>query len=369
MSRDYQLCKRCVMDTTDDEISFDEQGYCNHCNKYFDLAPTTLHHDSKGKEELEALVNKIKEEGNNKDYDCIIGLSGGVDSTYVAYRVKELGLRPLAVHFDSGWNSELAVKNIENIVKKLDIDLYTHVCDWDEMRDLQLSYFRAGVINADVPMDHAFLVVLNRLARKNRVKYFITGHNFETEAILPSSWVFGANDGRNLKAIQKRFGTKKLKNYPVTSLLEELYYDYIYRLQRVRILNYEPYNKAKIMKFIEKELGWKYYGGKHYESVFTRFYQGNYLIERFGKDKRRAHLSTLICSGQMDRDSALEELKNPAYPDLQLLADDKEYIPKKLGITTKEFDVILNEPTRSHFDFPNNKALRDRLRKIKRLFS
>ena len=356
------------MDTTDQEITFDQQGHCNHCNKYFELAPKTLRHGQEGSKELRSLVEAIKSKGRNKEYDCIIGLSGGVDSTYVAYRVKQLGLRPLAVHFDSGWNSELAVKNIENIVKKLDIDLYTHVCDWDEMRDLQLSYFKAGVINADVPMDHAFLVVLNRIARKNGLKYFITGHNFETEAILPSSWVFGANDGRNLKAIQKRFGTKKLKNYPVSSLVEELYNDYIYKLQKVRILNYEPYNKAEIMKFIEKELGWKYYGGKHYESVFTRFYQGYYLEERFGKDKRRAHLSTLICSGQIDRGSALEELESPAYPNPQLLSEDKEYIPKKLGISAAEFNAILSELTRSHYDFPNNQGIRDQLRKIKKLF-
>lgn len=368
MIREYQLCKRCVMDTTDQEITFDENGYCNHCNKYFELAPKTLRHGQEGSKELLSLVERIKKEGKGKVYDCIIGLSGGVDSTYVAYRAKQLGLRPLAVHFDSGWNSELAVKNIENIVKKLKIDLYTHVCDWDEMRDLQLSYFKAGVINADVPMDHAFLVVLNRIARKKRLKYFITGHNFETEAILPSSWVFGANDGRNLRAIQKRFGTRKLKNYPVSSLLEELYNDYIYKLQKVRILNYEPYDKAKVMEFIEQELGWKYYGGKHYESVFTRYYQGYYLVERFGKDKRRAHLSTLICSGQMDRDSALEELKSPAYPNSQLLAEDKEYIPKKLGISTAEFNSILSEPIRSHYDFPNNARIKDYLRRIKRTF-
>lgn len=368
MIREYQLCKRCVMDTTDQEITFDENGYCNHCNKYFELAPKTLRHGQEGSKELVSLVERIKGKGKNKDYDCIIGLSGGVDSTYVAYRVKELGLRPLAVHFDSGWNSELAVKNIENIVKKLDIDLYTHVCDWDEMRDLQLSYFKAGVINADVPMDHAFLVVLNRIARKKGLKYFITGHNFETEAILPSSWVFSAGDGRNLKAIQKKYGTKRLKNYPVSSLLEEFYNDYVYKLQRIKILNYEPYDKSKVMKFIEKELSWKYYGGKHYESVFTRFYQGFYLVERFGKDKRRAHMSTLICSNQIDRESALQELKTPAYSDLELLEQDKEYIPKKLGITTEEFNQILAEPIQSHHDFPNNLAIRKFLRKVKNTF-
>jgi N-acetyl sugar amidotransferase len=357
------------MDTTDDEISFDEQGFCNHCNKYFDLAPKTLHHGTDGKKALETLVNEIKAQGKNKEYDCIIGLSGGVDSTYVAYRVRELGLKPLAVHFDSGWNSELAVKNIENIVKKLDIDLYTHVCDWEEMKDLQLSYFKAGVINADVPMDHAFLVVLNRIARKNKLKFFITGHNFETEGILPSSWVFGANDGRNLKAIQKTYGTMKLKEYPVSTLVEELYNDYFYKLQKIRILNYEPYNKAEVMKFIEKELGWKYYGGKHYESVFTRFYQGHYLVERFGKDKRRAHLSSLICSGQIDRKTALQELKKPAYTNLDLLEEDKEYIPKKLGITMKEFTKIMNEPIKSHYDFPNNHSAKNTLRRIKKIIS
>lgn len=367
--RDYQICNRCVMDTTDEEIVFDESGFCNHCNTYFELALKTLKHSLEGQKELEQLVQRIKKTGQNKPYDCLIGLSGGVDSTYVALRVKQLGLRPLAVHFDSGWNSELAVKNIENIVKKLDIDLYTHVCDWDEMRDLQLSYIKAGVINADVPMDHAFLVVLNRVARKHGLTYFITGHNFETEAILPQSWVFSAGDGRNVKAIHKKYGTRKLSDYPVNSLFEEIYNDYIYKLQRIRILDYEPYNKADVMKLIEKELGWKYYGGKHYESVFTRFYQGYYLVERFGKDKRRAHLSTLICSNQLDRESALRELEKSAYSDPELLEQDKEYIPKKLGISFKEFKDIMSEPTQSHENFANNLKYRRILKIVKDLLN
>ena len=365
--REYQICKRCIMDTSDEEIVFDEDGFCNHCNGYFTRAKSVLKHDQEGQDELAALVQEIKAKGKNKPYDCLIGLSGGVDSSYVAYRVKELGLRPLAVHFDSGWNSELAVKNIENIVTKLGFDLYTHVCDWEEMRDLQLSYFKAGVINADVPMDHAFLVVLNRIARKNGLKYFISGHNFETEAILPVSWVFGANDGRNVKAIQSRFGSIKLKEYPVSTLAEELYTDYVYKLRKVRLLNYEPYDKAKSMALIEKELGWKYYGGKHYESIFTRFYQGYYLVKRFGKDKRRAHLSTLICSGQVSREEALKIIDKPPYEDVKLLEEDKEYIPKKLGISKEEFERIVAEPISSHFDFANTQGIKAFLRKIKSL--
>jgi N-acetyl sugar amidotransferase len=370
MERAYRMCSKCVMDTTDPNITFDENGICNHCKFYDATFPLAVFPGEAGEKKLQHIVEEIKQRGKNKPYDCIIGLSGGVDSSYVAYRVKRLGLRPLAVHFDSGWNSEQAVRNIENIVKNLGIDLYTEVCDWPEMRDLQLSYFKAGVVNADVPMDHAFMVVLFRNARKRGIKYFIGGHNFETEAILPAAWGYDSRDAVNLRAIQKQFGSVKLKKYPVGTIWERLYTRYVFNLRVVNLLNYGPtYNKENAMKILEKELGWKYYGGKHYESVFTRFFQGYYLPKRFNVDKRKAHLATMICSGQITKAEALEELKKPTYPDASLLKQDIEYIPKKLGISQKEFEQILSAPPKSHYDYPHDASLKELVGKMAKLFS
>lgn len=358
------------MDTSDPNIIFDENGHCNHCRKYFENLPRFVFPGQEGQKKLMAQVEAIKKAGKGKRYDCIIGLSGGIDSSYVAYLVKQHNLRPLAVHFDSGWNSEQAVRNIENIVQKLNIDLFTDVCDWPEMQDLQLSYIKAGVINADIPMDQAFMTVLYRIARKQNIRCLIAGHNYETEAIMPSAWVFDNRDVVNLKAIQKKFGSLQLKRYPLASFQERLYTRYFFNLDILPILNYgDSYNKEEAMKVLEQKLGWQYYGGKHYESVFTRFYQGYYLIKRFNVDKRRAHFSTLICSGQITRDEALNELKKPAYPNERLLAQDLDYIPKKLGIPREEFDKILNEPTRSHYDFPNENKIKMLAGKLASAFS
>jgi N-acetyl sugar amidotransferase len=366
----YRMCSRCVMDTTDVQIEFDEHGVCNHCRTFDKNFPLNVFPGEAGQQKLQALIDEMKRVGKGKPYDCLIGLSGGVDSSYVAYLVKNYGLRPLAVHFDSGWNSEQAVRNIENIVKKLGIDLYTEVCDWPEMRDLQLSYFKAGVVNADVPMDHAFMVVLFRVARAKKIHFFIGGHNYATESIMPRTWVYDSRDSVNLRAIQKRFGTVKLKRFPVGTVWERLYTRYVFKLHVVNILNYGPaYHKEEAMKVLEKELDWKYYGGKHYESVFTRFYQGYYLPHRFNVDKRRAHLSTMICSGQIAKEAALEELKKPTYPSQELLEQDIEYIPKKLGISTEEFKTILEQPTHSHLEYPHDSKVREFIGKVAKLFS
>lgn len=360
----YNICNKCVMDTSDSAITFDKKGICNHCNEYLERAKVSLKHHEKGQLELQNILTDAKKTGKGHQYDCIIGLSGGVDSSYVAYKIKKLGLRPLAVHFDSGWNSEQAVKNIENIVQKLGIDLYTHVCDWREMRDLQLSYFRAGVINADIPMDHAFMVVLHKIARKKNIKYFFSGHNFETEAILPRSWAYKATDVKNIKAIQKRFGSIKLKQFPLESIVKNLYTRFIFGFKKVDLLDFEQYDKATAMALIENELGWKYYGGKHYESIFTRFYQGYYLPKRFNVDKRRAHLSTLINSGQISREDAMSELNKPSYPDDKLLQQDMEFVPKKLGISLQQLRMIMEEPTHEHEEYDNDKSTRELIKKV-----
>lgn len=352
-NRPYQQCTRCIMDTTDPEISFDEKGQCNHCTEYFRLAPLYIYDGEKADQARETLIAKIKEAGKNSDYDCMVGVSGGVDSTYVAYMAKKFGLRILAFHFDNGWNSELAVKNVENIVKKLDIDYQTWVVDWEEFRDLQISFLKASVANAEIPSDHAFLAATYHLCSKYNIKYFLSGSNFATEGILPKSWGYNAKDVKHLKGIHKLFGKIKFKTYPLLGFNREFYYTYVKKIKMVRLLNYIPYVKEDAMKVIQDELGWVYYGGKHYESVFTRFFQAYYLPHKFGYDKRLAHLSTLICSGQITREEALEEMKKDTYP-AELLAEDKEYVIKKLGMNAEEFETILNAAPKSYKEYPND---------------
>jgi N-acetyl sugar amidotransferase len=349
----YQQCTRCIMDTTDVEILFDEKGQCNHCTTYFEDAKFYVYSGKETDEALAELVAKIKEDGKNSEYDCMVGVSGGVDSTYVAYLSKQLGLRVLAFHFDNGWNSELAVKNVENIVKKLDFDYQTWVVDWDEFKDIQLSFLKSSVANAETPSDQAFLAATYHLCNKYKIKYLLSGSNFATEGILPKSWGYNAKDVKHLKAIHRIFGKVPFKTYPLLGFYREFYYTYVKKIKMVRLLNYVPYVKEDAMKVIQNELGWVYYGGKHYESVFTRFFQAYYLPKKFNYDKRLAHLSTLICSGQITRDQALEEMKKDIYPP-ELLEQDKEYVMKKLGLDKVEFEKILNAPAKSYKDYPND---------------
>ncbi len=351
-----QICSRCVMDTTDTNISFNQEGICNHCIEYDALAPLYLY---KGKEtdlKLQALVDLIKEKGKNSEYDCICGVSGGVDSSYVAYNAKKLGLRTLLVHFDNGWNSEQAVKNIENIAKYTGFDYQTHVVDWEEFKDLQLAFLKASVANAEIPTDHAFLAAIYKLAKNYNIKYILSGSNFATEAILPDSWGYNAKDLKQLKAIHKKFGHRKLVTYPLLGIQKELYYTYVCGIKMVRLLNYLPYIKTDAMKVIETEMGWKYYGGKHYESVFTRFFQSYILPVKFNIDKRKAHLSTLICSKQLTREEALKELESPPYS-IDKLEDDIDYVTKKLGLNRAEFDAIMKAPVKLYSDYPNQEKV------------
>lgn len=356
-------CTRCVMDARDPDISFDASGVCNYCREYFEREPFVVHHGQEGKRRLNQIVSKIKSEGVGRDYDCIIGVSGGVDSTYVAYWAKKLGLRPLAVHFDNGWNSELAVKNIENILNKLNIDLYTYVVDWEEFKDIQLSFLRASVTNAEIPSDHGFLAVLYKVAAEKKIKYFLTGSNFTTEGILPPGYGYLSVDLKHIVGIHQRFGKIPMRTYPKLSLLKYFYYRFFCGLKKIPILDYLDYHKAEAMKVIEQELGWKYYGGKHYESIYTRFFQSYILPNKFGIDKRKAHLSTLICSGQVSREEALAELSQSPYPP-DLLRQDKEYVVKKMGITESEFDSIMAMPPKAHLEYPNNNKIFSILSKL-----
>lgn len=344
------------MDTSDEEIVFDEKGHCNHCNEYFQLAPNYLFEGDIAKQKLEQLVQEIKNKGGNKKYDCIIGVSGGVDSTYVAYLAKKMGLRPLTVHFDNGWNSELAVKNIENIITKLKFDFHTYVVDWEEFKDLQISFLKASVANVEIPTDHAFLAAIYKLCQQYGIKYILSGSNFATEAILPKSWGYNAKDIKHLNGIHDLFGKVPFKTYPRLGFYKEFFYTYVLRIKMVRFLNYVPYVKKEAMKTIESELGWKYYGGKHYESIFTRFFQSYILPKKFNIDKRRAHLSTLICSGQISRELALEEMKQDTYP-ADKMREDKEYVIKKLGFTETEFEDIMNSPPKKYSEYPNNEKM------------
>lgn len=352
--RPYQVCVRCVMDTTDPEIQFDSQGVCNHCRNFDEIIKPQWPSADDGKMILNQMIETVKAHGRGKPYDCIIGLSGGVDSSYCALKVAEWGLRPLVVHVDAGWNSELAVMNIEQICRRLGFDLITHVVDWEEMRDMQLAFLRSNLANQDAPQDHAFFAALYAYAEKSGIKYVINGSNFATESILPHTWGYDAMDATLLKAIHHRFGIQKRGKFPIISFYD-LYIKYprLLKMEVLRPLNLLPYNKAEAINTLERELGWRYYGGKHFESRWSRFFQAYYLPHKFGYDKRKAHLSSLILDGQLSRSSAMEELLKPLY-DERLLVEDKLFIAKKLRITMDELNDLISQPAHHYTEYPNH---------------
>jgi len=355
MSEHYQICKRCIMDTSDPDIVFDESGLCNHCKRYFEKEKRELYLDDAGQQRLEKLVATMKAKARDTEYDCIIGVSGGVDSTMVAYLAKKkLGLRPLAVHLDNGWNSELAVNNVERALKMLDIDLYTYVLDWEEFRDLQLSFLKASVTNCEIPTDHAINALLYRIASEKKISYILSGSNVLSEGIyLPPTWGYDAKDWKHIKAVHKRFGSIKLNTFPHINAGMFLYLTFIKGIKFIPLLNYFEYVKDEAKGLLERELGWRDYGGKHYESIYTRFYQAYILPRKFNIDKRRVHLSTLICSKQITREQALEALEEELYePDK--LVEDREFVIKKLGLTDDEFNAIMSQPIKSYRDYPSN---------------
>jgi N-acetyl sugar amidotransferase len=357
------VCTRCIMDTTDPDIKFDAEGVCNHCHRYDSVSKTRLIPAEERDERLKALVDEIKAVGNGKPYDCVIGVSGGVDSTYVAWLVKKLGLRPLAVHLDNGWNSELAVANIEKTLNTLGIDLYTHVLNWEEFRNLQSSFLKASTPDGEVPTDHAIFALLYELAAKHGLKHVITGTNVVSEAILPEKWGYGYFDWRYVRDVHKRFGTSRLSTYPHFSLIKLAYFVFIRRIRMVSILNYVNYDKAEAMDVLQNQLGWVYYGGKHYESIYTRFYQAYILPRKFDIDKRKAHYSNLVLSGQMTREEALEQMKLPVYPE-NLLEEDREYTIKKLGFSEAEFDAMMAAPTKTFEDYRTSHKIFETAKKM-----
>lgn len=366
----YNMCVKSVMDTTDPNIEFDEFGVCNHVRDYENWEANTKLSSSESASALSKMVDMLKKEGQGKDYDCIMGLSGGVDSSYLSYyATKVLGLRPLVVHVDTGWNSELAVNNIQNVVQKLGLDLHTLVIDWEEIKDLQLSFFKASIANLDIPQDHAFIASLYQEAQKYGIKYILNGGNMATESILPNAWGYDASDPKHVTAIHDRFGSVKLKTYPLYTNYKKLfYYPFVKRMKTLRPLELIDYNKDEAKAFLMNELGWRDYGGKHYESKFTKFFQAYYLPTKFGYDKRKAHLSSLIVSGQITREQSLKELELPLYDSVEL-EEDKLYFAKKLGISLDEFEKIMNLPPAFYSDFPNSEKMYNFIRKTMRILA
>ena len=367
MSRKYQICTKCVMDTTDTEIVFDKNGVCNHCHDYDDRKNKLITNPIEREKALQEIIQKVKSAGKGKKYDCIVGISGGVDSSYVAYLAKQWGLNALLVHLDNGWDSELAVKNVENIVKYTGYDLYTLVINWEEFKDLQRAFFKADVIDLELLSDHAIFATVYKLTREYGIKYLLSGENFETEAIMPRSWNWRKSDATNIKAIHKLYGERKLKTFPFMGTIKKTIYQYGGVAQSIPILNYLEYNKEKVMSILESEMGWKYYGGKHYESIFTRFYQGYILPKKFGVDKRKAHHSTLINSGQMNREDALSDLKNEVYP-IELQQEDFELVCKKLSFSQQELEEYIKRKTKHHLEYKSDEKVMNFMRFVYRKF-
>lgn len=361
-SESYQICNVCIMDTSDPEIIFDETGQCNHCKRYEAWYEREMSNPLSLKERESLMVETIKADGLNHDYDCIMGISGGVDSSYLAYyATQELGLRVMAVHVDAGWNSELAVNNIENLVKNLNIDLHTIVIDWGEIRDLQRAFFLSSVPNVDIPQDHAFFAAMYKEAVKFKHKHVLNGGNMSTESILPTYWGYDAMDAIHLKDVHRKYGKVKLKKYPTFGPFEKLIiYPNFYNFQVHRPLEFINYNKQQAKEFLMNNLGWRDYGGKHYESKFTQFTQAHYLPAKFGFDKRRAHLSSLVISNQITREEALLEMNQPLYNEVQL-DEDREYVTKKLGFSTSEWQKIMVAAPKTEHDYKNEIKLVGRI--------
>jgi N-acetyl sugar amidotransferase len=353
------ICTNCVMDTTDSKITFDENGICDHCNTFFkDILPK-WHTDEIGQKELEKIIQKIKQEGKGKDFDCLMGMSGGIDSSYLLYvMVEKFGLRPLVFHVDAGWNSQIAVNNIEKLVDGLGLDLYTEVINWEEIKDLQLAFFKSGVPHVDVPQDHAFFATMYKFASKHKIKYILTGGNYSTECVRnPLEWMYYQSDSIQLRDIYEKFGQSKLKDYPVTNILwHKVYLPYVKKIKLIRPLDFVPYNKEEAMQLLVDKFGYQKYPQKHFESRFTRFYESFWLPKRFGFDTRKVQFSSLILTGQMTREDALKELEKPAY-NPETIDQDFEFIANKLGISKDELKSYLEMPKKTFKDYKSQENI------------
>ena len=356
---EYQICNRCIMDNKSDPlIRFNEKGICNHCEDYDAVVAKLPKTEEERKRKFDELISEMKQHGKGKEFDCVLGISGGVDSAYLTYIAKKAGLRILAVHVDAGWNTDTAVENIKKLCSKLEIELHTIVVDWNTMKELQRAYMFSGLPNLDVPQDHAFLAATYKYAMKYGIRYMLNGSNHQTEGILPPNYGYTAIDLRNLKDVYRKCGRGRvsLRKYPQMNVIT---YSLMYmgRTKRINLLNYVPYSKKMAIDFLHKEFDWNYYGGKHFESRFTKFFQSYYLPRKFGYEKKRAHISSLIVGGEIDRDEGLRQMAdNSTYPESQML-EDRDYIMKKLDISSEEWDVLMAAPNKSEDDYKNNKRL------------
>lgn len=363
--QNFSVCKRCVLDTSIAELTLNNDGICNFCEEFDDQ----ISHYLLSKEEVERKLNElsilIKKDRGSREFDCIMGMSGGVDSSYVAHLAGELGLRPLVVHLDNSWNSEIAVKNVKNIVSKLNFKLHTHVINWNEFKDLQKSYFKSSVVDLEVPTDHAITAIIYKLAAQHGIKHVLSGGNYRTEHGLPKSWRWDKLDLRNLKHIHKDFGTVKLKSYPtINNLKFNLWYRGLLRIKQHLPLNLVNFKRNEATLILKEKYDWRDYGGKHHESIFTKFYQAHVLPQKYNIDKRKAHLSCLIRNLEIKREEALDILKAPTYSNNDL-AIEKPYVLKKLGFSESEFDDLLKYDSISHDKYRNERSLKEFIDSIK----
>ena len=359
MNSQKQICSNCVMDTTDTKITFNDEGICDHCETFFSDIKPKWNTGEKGNNELIKIVNQIKKEGKNRDFDCIMGMSGGIDSSYLLYMMKEkYDLRPLVFHVDAGWNSQIAVNNIERLVDGLGLDLFTEVIDWEEMKDLQLSYFKSGVPHIDTPQDHAFFATMYKFASKHKIKTILTGGNYSTECIRnPLEWMYYQTDSIQLKDIHHQFGTVPLKNFPITNILwHKIYLPYFRRIKTIRPLDYIPYIKKDAMSLLVNKFGYQEYPQKHFESRFTRFYESYWLPKRFGYDTRKVQYSSLIVTNQMTRDEALNKLNELPY-DKESIKNDFEYVSNKLSISVEQLQQYMEMPKKTYKDYKSQENI------------
>lgn len=357
--RTYQMCTRCVMDTSDHQISFDESGVCDHCRSFELHVRPYWHTDERGRRQLDSLMERIRDEGRDKEFDSIIGMSGGADSSYMLHVVvREFGLRPLVFHVDGGWNADVAVSNIQNMVSRLKLDLYTEVIDWGEMRDFQLAFIRSGLPCIDIPQDHAFVATLYNYADRHRIKYILNGFNFSTEGVRnPKEYFYYGTDMALIRDVRRRYCRNPMASYPFSSVFRhKIYLRYIRGIQVVKPLNHVPYIKRDAMALLEREYGWRAYSQKHFESRFTRFYEGFWLPRKFGFDPRRVQFSSLILSDQLSRAEAISRLQQPALSDAEV-EQEFDYVATKLGISAEELTVLFEGPRKTHRDYRNQEWL------------
>lgn len=359
MMKEYRICSNCVMDTSDPNITFDEKGVCERCNMFYTHILPDWNYGRSNSDKLKVLVEKIKKEGEGKPYDCLLGLSGGFDSSYMLhFAIKELGLRPLVFHVDAGWNLPVGINNIEKMVAKLGVDLKIEKINWDEERDFQLAFFKSGVPHLDIPQDLAFVAVLDRYATQNNIKYILNGGNISTEVIVnPSSWGYWGTDSKHNKDIIKRFGTVKMSTYPFTNVFKrKIYMPYVKGIKVIKLLNYIPYIKRDAEALLKNEYGWEPYSQKHFESIMTKFIEGYWLPKRFGYDVRKPQFSSLILTEQMTRDEALEKLKRTS------ISEDEEQelfnkVAQMLEISNDQLQMYLEMPLKTYKDYKNPESL------------